>query len=279
MMTLRDRLQSGDVWVEGSRAFRAFDDFLLPPEAFATRRRDGELGLAVADRFEDWRDEKTKLLETRLQEVDALAAAGELPEATLTAKDCRSAPSARTRTQTADAMTRRLYGMLPRLRITDLLAEVHGWTGFAERFLHLRSGAPPEDILALMTALLADATNLGLARMARSSNVFSIPSCSGSPNGMCATRPIGRRSPARRRDSRASLHKDLGRRRHFLVGRPVFQGRRPRRSARRPQCQIRLGAGREVLHPCLRSLCAVQHQGHRRQRQRGGACSRRPDAS
>ena len=61
--------------------------------------------------------------------------------------------------------------MLPRLRITDLLAEVHGWTGFSERFLHLRSGAPPEDILALMTALLADATNLGLARMARSSTV------------------------------------------------------------------------------------------------------------
>jgi hypothetical protein len=30
MMTLRDRLRSGDIWVEGSRAFRAFDDFLLP---------------------------------------------------------------------------------------------------------------------------------------------------------------------------------------------------------------------------------------------------------
>ena len=99
MMTLRDRLQAGDVWVEGSRAFRTFDDFLLPPDVFARRQRDGELGLAVADRFEDWRDEKTKFLETRLREVDALAAAGELPDATLATKDCRSAPSARTRTQ------------------------------------------------------------------------------------------------------------------------------------------------------------------------------------
>ena len=171
MMTLRDRLQAGDVWVEGSRAFRAFDDFLLPPDVFATRRRDGELGLAVADRFEDWRDEKTKLLETRLHEVDALAAAGELPEATLTAEGLSISPIRKNENAEADAMTRRLYGMLPRLRITDLLAEVHGWTGFSERFLHLRSGAPPEDILALMTALLADATNLGLARMARSSTV------------------------------------------------------------------------------------------------------------
>jgi len=171
MMTLRDRLQAGDVWVEGSRAFRAFDDFLLPPDVFATRRRDGELGLAVADRFEDWRDTKTKLLETRLREVDALAAVGELPEATLTAEGLSISPIRKNENAEADAMTRRLYGMLPRLRITDLLAEVHGWTGFSERFLHLRSGAPPEDILALMTALLADATNLGLARMARSSTV------------------------------------------------------------------------------------------------------------
>ena len=39
MMALRERLQSGDVWVEGSRAFRAFDDFLLPRDAFENRRK------------------------------------------------------------------------------------------------------------------------------------------------------------------------------------------------------------------------------------------------
>jgi hypothetical protein len=32
MMTQRDSLRSGDIWVEGSRAFLAFGDFLLPPE-------------------------------------------------------------------------------------------------------------------------------------------------------------------------------------------------------------------------------------------------------
>ena len=173
MMALRERLQSGDVWVEGSRAFRAFDDFLLPCDAFETRRKAGELGLAVADRFEDWRDEKTKLLGTRLREVDALAAAGELSEASLTEEGLSISPIRKSESEAAKTITRRLYAMLPRLRITELLAEIHAWTGFADRFSHLRTGAPPDDARALMTAVLADATNLGLTRMARSSGAFS----------------------------------------------------------------------------------------------------------
>jgi len=173
MTTLRDRLRSGDVWVDGSRAFRAFDDFLLPPKTFATRRQDDELGLAVADRFDDWRAESVGLLDSRLREIDALASAGELPEATLTEEGLSISPIRKNETDATDRAARRLYAMLPRLRITELLAEVHGWTGFAERFSHMRTGAPPEDNQALMTALLADATNLGLARMARSSKVFS----------------------------------------------------------------------------------------------------------
>lgn len=116
VVTLRDRLRAGDLWVEGSRAFRAFDDFLLPPAAFAAKRQAGELGLAVPDRFEAWRDERLELLKRRFREVAALAAAGQLPEALITEAGLSIHPIRQNGTEAED-LARRLCGMLPRLRV------------------------------------------------------------------------------------------------------------------------------------------------------------------
>ena len=127
------------------------------------------MGLAVPDRFDAWRAERTALLKSRLNEIDAISSAGWLVEAAITAEGLSISPIRKNESDKSDDVARRLYGMLPRLRITELLAEVNGWTGFAEQFSHLRAGAPPEENIGLMTALFADATNLGLARMARSS--------------------------------------------------------------------------------------------------------------
>ena len=76
-----------------------------------------QVGLAVADHFEDWRDDKTKRLEVRLREVDTLAAAGELAEASLTTEGLSISPIRKSENEAADAIIRRLYGMLPRLRV------------------------------------------------------------------------------------------------------------------------------------------------------------------
>ena len=60
------------------------------------------------------------------------------------------------------------YGLLPHLKITELLLEVDNWTGFTRHFKHLKSGEPAEDQHLLLTAILADAINLGLSKMAES---------------------------------------------------------------------------------------------------------------
>ncbi|MBN9924087.1 Tn3 family transposase, partial [Listeria monocytogenes] len=64
------------------------------------------------------------------------------------------------------ALSRRLYTLVPRVRITSLLAEVHRWTGFLDSFTHYRTGETAGDEAALMAAILADAINAGAERMA-----------------------------------------------------------------------------------------------------------------
>ncbi len=44
---LRNALRSGDIWVRGSRQFKNFEEYLLPPPSFAVLRRSGAWPLAV----------------------------------------------------------------------------------------------------------------------------------------------------------------------------------------------------------------------------------------
>src|SRR3546814_1170978 len=63
-------------------------------------------------------------------------------------------------------LTLACYGMLPATRITDVLSQVERWTGFTQHFVHVSTGLPPGDEQAFLATLIAEATNLGLSRMA-----------------------------------------------------------------------------------------------------------------
>lgn len=63
---------------------------------------------------------------------------------------------------------RQAYALLPHVKITELLLEVDAWTGFTRHFTHIKSGEPASETRLLLTALLADAINLGLSKMAES---------------------------------------------------------------------------------------------------------------
>ena len=73
----------------------------------------------------------------------------------------------------AETLANRLYGMMPNVRVTEVLAEVDRWTGFSGAFTHLHSDVPADDPRVALTAVLADATNLGLTRMAEACSVAS----------------------------------------------------------------------------------------------------------
>lgn len=75
---LRDRLRAGDVWVEGSRQYRAVEDQLLPRALFGVMKTTGPLPLAVPEDGAIWLEARREHLEARLAAVEAKAAADAL---------------------------------------------------------------------------------------------------------------------------------------------------------------------------------------------------------
>ena len=63
LLALRDRLRAGDIWVEGSRQWRAVEDQLIPPALFAAMREAGPLPVAVPATAEAYLAERRALLD------------------------------------------------------------------------------------------------------------------------------------------------------------------------------------------------------------------------
>jgi TnpA family transposase/adenosyl cobinamide kinase/adenosyl cobinamide phosphate guanylyltransferase len=174
----RTALRAGDVTVEGSQRYAAWDSDLYQREVWATRRdawySEQELPqdaatflsamldqlhgqtLRVSKRIanhknQDARIEEDKLVLTPLEKI-------ELPPEVLAAR--------------AD-----LVSLFPPTGLPEVLMEVNRWTNFAPDLTHLTGRRQPSAesdaaiLPALFAVLVAEATNLGLATMANSSGI------------------------------------------------------------------------------------------------------------
>ena len=165
---LRNGLRSGDIWVQGSRQFRDFEEYLLPSGRFTAQLDDGQLGLAVDLNCEAFLDRRLSLLNEQLAKVESLAAQDELPDASVTSNGLKISPLTNAVPDEAETLMRQAYALLPHPKITDLLVEVDTWTDFGRHFTHLKNNESAKDKNLLLTAILADAINLGLTKMAES---------------------------------------------------------------------------------------------------------------
>ena len=168
MAELKNSLRSGDVSVAGSRQFRDFEDYLMPHTEFDRRLTQGELHVAVPTTGVAYIEERMSLLQSALDQTDALAREDQLPDAELNSTGLRISPLENSVPKEAEALRDALSNMLPHVKITDLLMEVDRWTGFTRHFTHLKTNEPSKDPALLLTAILADATNIGLGKMAES---------------------------------------------------------------------------------------------------------------
>ena len=165
MATLRDRLRAGDVWVEGSRDYRRFDTYLTSKEEAKTLIGDR----GVETDGPTWLAERRDLLDQRLSEVQYKLKHDQLEGVRFEKGRLKITPHDPITPPEAEQLDRTIDAIMPRIRITELLSDVAESTGFLNAFTELRSGRQHENPSAVLAAILAGATNLGLERMAQAS--------------------------------------------------------------------------------------------------------------
>jgi len=163
----RRRLRAGDVWVADSRQYRAFDEYLLPQPAWRALRETQPVPVAVETACATYLDQQRQQVDQKMTKVADLLANDQLPDVRLHKGRLTITPLRTTVPPAAEELGRRAYELLRWVRITDLLVEVDELTGMSRHFTHLHTGEPVKDVRALYTVLLAEATNLGLAKMAQ----------------------------------------------------------------------------------------------------------------
>lgn len=168
LLELKARLASGDVTVVGSRAYQAVETFLLPRSQFEAIRKSGTLPIAVNPDFWTYIGERKAVLEPALQDA-AKRLADNRGDSRIGAKGLRVPAVITEESEQALAFAGLLSRHMPTVRLTDLLMDVDRLTGFSDMFEHLQTGRPCADKRALFTSLIAEATNLGLTKMAQAS--------------------------------------------------------------------------------------------------------------
>lgn len=162
---LKNRIAAGEVWVKGSRAYRALDEHMIPQQTFDLIRAEARLALAIPLDVEVYLEEKAIALEHKLRAAAHRLETGR-SDTRIGAKGLRVPAVRNGETEAALAFAKRVAAVMPPIRLTDLVADVDRMTGFSSLFEHLQTGRPPSDPRVFFAALIAEATNLGFTKMA-----------------------------------------------------------------------------------------------------------------
>lgn len=166
---LKNHLRSGDLWVQGSRQYKDFEDYLIPADRFTEMRDQNQVPLNVALNVEEFLSERMELLSNKIQIVCKLIESNELPDSSIINDRIKIKPLENTVPEEAEVLGKKIYSLLPLIKITDLLKEVDQWTGFTDQFIHLKSGNKVDNKNLLLSVILSDAINLGLRKMSEAS--------------------------------------------------------------------------------------------------------------
>jgi len=161
---LKNRIRSGDIAVNGSRNYKNFDEYLLSKNDWDDKKLLTPK-IAVSLDFQDYITERMDSLDKRLQWVSKNA--DKLDGVSIGTDRIHVEKLEKETPEEAKLLSERLYKLLPRVKLPDLLIEVSKWTGFDKNFVHASTGnvCNSEEKTILMASLMAMGTNIGLVKM------------------------------------------------------------------------------------------------------------------
>jgi len=165
---LKNKIRSGDVAVKGSRNYRDFDEYLVAKSDWDDKKAYSTK-LAVSLCADEYLQERSEALQARLEWTSQNA--GTLDGVAIGDDKIHVDKLEKDTPEEAIALSEKLYKMLPKVKLPDLLIEVAGWTNFDRHFTHVATGnvAKGNEKAVLIAALMAMGTNIGLSKMADSS--------------------------------------------------------------------------------------------------------------
>lgn len=164
---LRNALRSGEVWLENSRRYKDPESYLIPRNQWPGIKEEAEKLLKLPsnnrNRIQDRCQELLECYDT-FNRVLPSDKSVRIEQGNFVVSPTEAEVEPLSVTKLKNAITERL----PRIHLTDLLIEVDQWGHFRNKFNHAGGQKTNSDDLPVYmhAALLAQATNLGLHRMA-----------------------------------------------------------------------------------------------------------------
>lgn len=163
---LKNALRSGDIWVIGSNKYKDFDEYLMDKESFHKKLIESPLPTVGSSSFKEFITGRTDILTANLKEVHKLVLKDELDDAIINDGGLKITPLTNSVTDEAYAFNQKIYSLLPKIKITNLLQEVDSWVNYTNQFTHLKNDKQVGNKQLLLSVILSDAINLGLTKMA-----------------------------------------------------------------------------------------------------------------
>jgi TnpA family transposase len=166
---LKDRLQSGDVYLDLSRKFTNLESLLLGKDYYKTHQEHlyqklalPNLSSKIDEKVEELATLLPKLSETLIQATDIRIENDNLIVSPLNTDDLP--PS-------AQILQEQINGRLPKVSLAEIIQEVDVWVNYANELENYHSAKNPQHQHLKYAALFANACNLSLADLARSSDL------------------------------------------------------------------------------------------------------------